>query len=61
VSIGNPDKNVYLAYEDGQIAGQLRVARHWNGFTNIEDLVVDRQHRRRGIGRKLIERAEGWG
>lgn len=58
--IGNPDKTVYLAYEDGQIAGQLRVRRQWNRFANIEDLVVDRQLRRRGIGRKLIERAEGW-
>jgi ribosomal protein S18 acetylase RimI-like enzyme len=58
--IGNPDKIVWLATVEGQIAGQLRLARHWNRFANIEDLVVDRQFRRRGVGRALIERAKVW-
>ena len=58
--IDNPNRNVFLAYLDGRIAGQLRLARHWNRFANIEDLVVDRPFRRRGVGRALIERAAAW-
>ena len=58
--IDNPTKAIFLAYLDGRIAGQLRLARHWNRFADIEDLVVDRPFRRRGVGLALIERAAAW-
>ena len=60
VYIDNPTKAIFLAYLDGRIAGQLRLARHWNRFANLEDLVVDRPFRQRGVARALIERAAAW-
>jgi ribosomal protein S18 acetylase RimI-like enzyme len=58
--IDHPDKVAYLAYLDGQVAGQMRVCRYWNRYAYIEDIVVDNQFRRRGIGRALIQQAIQW-
>lgn len=58
--IDNPDKTVFFAYLDGIIAGQIRLCRNWNCYAYIEDIVVDSQHRRQGIGRALIEQAIRW-
>ncbi len=54
------DKVAYLAYAEGQIAGQLVLRKNWNGFAYIEDIIVDVPFRRNGIGRALINRAEEW-
>ena len=58
--IGQADKAVFMAYVDGQVAGQIRLCRWWNRFGYVEDIVVDRAFRRRGVGRALIERAKQW-
>jgi len=58
--ISNPDKNVFLAYVDNELAGQIRVIKYWNGYGCIDDLAVDAKHRRQGIGRALIARAIEW-
>ena len=58
--IANPDKVIYLAYLDGQIAGQIRIGRYWNRYAYIEDIVVDPPFRRGGIGRALMEQAIEW-
>lgn len=58
--LGQPDRAVFLAYEDGQVTGHIRLCQWWNRFGYVEDLVVDRRFRRRGIGRKLIAQAQLW-
>ena len=58
--VGAEDRAVYLAYIDGVVAGEMRLWVHWNGFAYIDDIVVDRGYRRRGVGRALIEQAVGW-
>jgi len=58
--IDNPDKAIYLAYMDGQLAGQIILWKNWNGYGYIEDITVDASFRRQGIGRRLIEQAISW-
>jgi streptothricin acetyltransferase len=58
--VANPDKTVFFAYIGGQIAGQIRLSRWWNRYAYIEDIVVDRQYRRQGVGRALIRQAIQW-
>ena len=58
--LNNPDKAVYLAYADEQLAGQIILRTNWNGYAYIEDIAVDQSFRRHGIGRKLMEKAVEW-
>lgn len=58
--IDNPDKTIFFAYADGELAGQIRALKWWNGYAYIEDLLVQAKYRRQGIGRALIERAVDW-
>lgn len=51
---------IYLAYIDGELAGQLALSRHWNSYARIDHLVVDAQQRQRGIGRALVAQAIAW-
>jgi ribosomal protein S18 acetylase RimI-like enzyme len=56
----DPEKTVFLAYVDGQIAGQIVLRKNWNNYAYIEDIVVDVKFRRQGIGFELIEQARKW-
>jgi len=58
--ISDPNKAIYFAYVDGQLAGQIDVAKHWNAFAWIDDIAVDSRFRRRGIGRALMQQAVDW-
>jgi ribosomal protein S18 acetylase RimI-like enzyme len=58
--LDNPHKTVYLAYADGQIAGQIILHKYWNNYAYIEDIAVDVKFRRQGIGRRLISQAVSW-
>jgi ribosomal protein S18 acetylase RimI-like enzyme len=58
--LNNPDKNIYLAYADGVVAGQITLHKNWNNYAYIEDIVVDANFRRLGIGRTLIDQAKKW-
>jgi streptothricin acetyltransferase len=58
--IGDPGRAVYLAYLDGQVAGEMRILRYWNRYAYIDDIVVHRPLRRRGVGRALLDRARQW-
>jgi streptothricin acetyltransferase len=58
--IGNPEKTAYLAYIDGEVAGQLILRRNWNRFAWIEDIRVENKFRRRGIGKALLAQGEIW-
>jgi ribosomal protein S18 acetylase RimI-like enzyme len=58
--IANPDRIVFFAYVDGELAGQIRIMKYWNGYAYIDDVAVDATHRRQGVGRLLIQRAIEW-
>lgn len=58
--IANPNKTIYFAYVEGQLAGQIGVVKHWNAFAWIDDLIVDINCRRCGVGRALMERVVDW-
>jgi putative acetyltransferase len=59
----HPDARVYVAVIDGEIVGRLSLARDPHPSSrHVADLglLVDAGHRRRGIGRRLLEEAVSW-
>ena len=58
--ISSPNKTIYFAYVDGQLAGQIGVIKYWNDFAWIDDFVVDAHFRRRGVGRTMMQRVVNW-
>lgn len=59
-AIHHPDKAIFFAYLDTQLAGQIILLKNWNGYAYIEDIAVDASFRQRGIGRVLIQQAIEW-
>ena len=55
--VGSSDKTVFFAYVDGQLAGQIRLWKHWNKYAYIDDVAVEPAYRGRGVGYALIGRA----
>jgi streptothricin acetyltransferase len=58
--IGKPDHAAWLAYVDGQLAGQILVHENWNRLAIIWDIAVAPPFRRRGVGRRLIAETVAW-
>ncbi len=58
--LSNPEKTIFFAYADDELAGQIRVMKHWNAYAYIDDVAVDTKFRRQGVGHALIERAIEW-
>ncbi|OBZ16558.1 GNAT family N-acetyltransferase [Bacillus sp. FJAT-26390] len=58
--IANPNQIVYLAYLENKAVGQIILKKNWNHYAYIEDIKVDKQSRRSGAGRLLIEQAKQW-
>ncbi len=58
--VSNPDRAVFFAYIDGRLAGQIILRKHWNRFAWVEDIAVDDQFRRQGVGQALMKRAVEW-
>lgn len=58
--IDHPEKTIFLAYVEDIIAGEIRLRKNWNNYAYIEDIVVDAEFRRHGIGRSLIHKAIQW-
>jgi RimJ/RimL family protein N-acetyltransferase len=59
----HPDAAVFVAEDDGAIVGRLSVARDTHQASrHVADLglMVAEGHRRRGIGRALLEQAAAW-
>jgi streptothricin acetyltransferase len=60
IYIDNPDRTIFLAYVDMQIAGQTILRRNWNKYALVEDITVDVKFRRMGIGTALVDYAKRW-
>jgi streptothricin acetyltransferase len=58
--LGRPDRAIYFAFLDGELAGQLVLKVNWNRYGCVDDLGVDRRFRRQGVGRRLLEQAVSW-
>jgi len=58
--IDNPNEAAFLAMIDEKCVGSLRVGKRWNGNAFIDDLAIDRDHRGKGIGKRLMDAAVRW-
>jgi streptothricin acetyltransferase len=58
--IESDEKVIFLAWADGKFAGLIKVISWWNDFAYLEELVVNPEFRRQGVGRALIDRAIEW-
>lgn len=58
--IDNPEKAIFLAYVEGIVAGQIILYKYWNNYAYVEDIAVDVEFRRHGVGRALIDQAKQW-
>ncbi len=56
----DPEKVIFFAYADGELAGQIRIMKWWNAFAYIDDLAVEPRFRKHGVGRALIQRGIEW-
>lgn len=58
--IGRADHAAWLAYVDGELAGQILVRENWNRLAIVWDIAVNPRFRRMGAGRALVEQAIAW-
>ncbi|WP_334074483.1 MULTISPECIES: GNAT family N-acetyltransferase [Paenibacillus] len=58
--IENPDKYLVIARTDQAIVGLAAVSRNWNGLALLEELKVDTDYRRHGLGKRLIDVVKEW-
>ncbi|QND51071.1 GNAT family N-acetyltransferase [Phyllobacterium sp. 628] len=58
--IGASDKAAFLALIDQTPAGLLQLSENWNNYALIDNIAVDSQFRRTGMGRILIDQAIQW-
>ncbi len=55
-----PNRNLFFAYVNNEVAGQIEVQKHWNNYALVDNFGVDSKYRRQGIGRALMDRALAW-
>lgn len=58
--IDDDDQVAYIAILDKKCIGSIRVSKRWNNNAFIDDLLVDRNYRRKGIGSSLMDKAVAW-
>jgi streptothricin acetyltransferase len=56
----DPDKVIFFAFADGELAGQIRILKWWNAFAYVDDIAVEPRFRKHGVGRALLLRAVEW-
>lgn len=58
--LDDPDRAIYLAYAQDQLAGQIILRKYWNAYGYIDDIAVSPAFRRQGLGRWLLQTAQSW-
>jgi len=58
--INNPDKVIFLYYDNNVCVGQVRLRKNWNSYAFIEDIAVSKSHRKVGVGTQLINKSIEW-
>ena len=61
---GHPDAAIFVAEDDGRVVGRLSLARDPHPASHhVADLglMIAASHRRRGLGRALLQQAVAWG
>lgn len=56
----NANKILLVAELSGLIYGYVLASKSWNNYVQIDDLAVDKKHRKTGVGRLLVEGVIGW-
>jgi len=51
---------LFVAYFQNQVAGEIRLSRSWNGYAYIDNFIVGRDFRRLGIAKALLRKAFAW-
>jgi ribosomal protein S18 acetylase RimI-like enzyme len=58
--INNPNKTIYFYYSENICIGQIIIRKYWNKFTFIQDISVLKNHKHKGIGHLLMDKALDW-
>lgn len=58
--INREDKALFLAYNNNNCIGQIRIIKDWNRFCYIENIAIKKEFRGYGIGKLLLTKAEEW-
>jgi len=63
--VSRPDTLLAVAVRDGMVVGYLLASHHLTLFANgrvcwVEEVMVDADQRRHGVGRHLVQAAERW-
>ena len=58
--VDSSDRVVFLAYVEGELAGQVRIFKNWNDYAYIPDIAVGARFRRQGVGHALMQAAIEW-
>jgi streptothricin acetyltransferase len=58
--LDHPERAIFLAYAQDQLAGQIILRKYWNAYGYIDDIAVSPAFRRQGIGRLLLQQAQSW-
>ncbi len=56
----DPEKDIYLAWLDGTLAGQVLLETHEHRLARVRDIRVALSLRRRGVGESLLALGEEW-
>lgn len=58
--VGNENKIIFFAFENEILTGQIMILKYWNSYCYINDIRISKDHRGKGIGKALIEKAIEW-
>ena len=59
--VENPKQAGFLAMYGEECVGTIRVSDRWQKNAFIDDLAINRAHRGKGIGTRLMDKAVAWG
>jgi streptothricin acetyltransferase len=58
--LDHPDRAIFFAYLDEELAGEIRLRKNWNEYAYIDSIIVDSKYRHQGVGQALMKQAIEW-